>query len=133
AGLVQSFGETPIPVIPFKGSVLAHETYGKLSLRQNYDVDLFIREQDSEKCAAVLANHGFRYDKAFDRAIRYAHEDDGMEVDVHWGFAPRYFHHRADFDSLWARTRIVSLPEGLVRTFGAEDFLVILCLQVMKD
>src|SRR5690606_35599977 len=32
AGLVQSFGETPIPVIPFKGSVLAHETYGKLSL-----------------------------------------------------------------------------------------------------
>lgn len=132
-GLLQKFSTAAIPVIPFKGSILANGTYGKLALRQNYDLDLFIGEQDIEKSQQLLAHEGYIFDEIFDRAARYRNAANGVEVDLHWAFAPRYFHHTVEFDDLYARTRAESLLGHPVITFSPEDFLLILCLQVAKD
>ncbi len=131
--LLQTFKAEAIPVVPFKGSILAYCTYGKLALRQNYDLDLFIREQDIDKSKQVLVAEGYQRDKVFDRAVSFKHVGNEVEVDLHWGFAPRYFHLSVAFDELYARTRTESLLEQSVITFSAEDLLQILCLQVMKD
>ena len=131
--LLQAFSAAAIPVIPFKGSILATFTYGKLALRQYYDVDLFIREQDVDKSARVLAAQGLVRDEAFDREARYRQADTGVEVDMHWGFTPRFFHLTVDFDALYARARPEVLLGQPVMTFGPEDLLEILCVQVLKD
>lgn len=131
--LYRAFGAHGIPVIPFKGSVLAIGTYGKLALRQNYDVDVLVRAQDVARSHRLLVGEGYRRDEVFDREARYRHSESGVEVDLHWGFAPRYFHLAVHFEDLLGRAQAVSLMDHSVRTFSPEDFLEILCLQVMKD
>ncbi len=132
-GLLQIFKANAIPVVPFKGSILASCTYGKLALRQNYDVDLFIRQEDVEKSDRMLEQAGYVRDEVFDREARYRHAENHVEVDLHWGFTPRYFHLRVDFDELYERAQAESLLGQAVITFSAEDFLEILCIQVVKD
>lgn len=131
--LYRAFAAQGVPVIPFKGSVLASGTYGKLSLRQNYDVDLLVRADDVARSHRLLVEEGYRRDEGFDREARYQHSETGVEVDLHWGFAPRYFHLAVDFEDLISRARVVSLMDQSLITFSPEDFLEILCLQVMKD
>ena len=131
--LVRTFRAQAIPVIAYKGSMLASATYGKLALRQFYDVDLFIREQDVARSEQVLGEAGYRRDEAFDQELRYTHPDTAVEVDVHWGFAPRWFHLAVDTDGLFARARPGTLLGQPVTTFSAEDLLEILALQVVKD
>ena len=132
-GLVQTFRAEAIPVIAFKGGVLANGTYGKLALRQYYDVDLFIRQQDVERSDRVLVGQGYLCDEVFDQEARYRHPDTTVEVDVHWGFTPRYFHQTVAADELFARARPEILLGQPVVTFSPEDLLEILCVQVMKD
>ena len=132
-GLVQALGAEAIPVIAFKGCVLANGTYGKLALRQYYDVDLFIRQQDVRRTDQVLLEHGYGRDELFDQEGRYRHPESGAEVDVHWGFTPRYFHLSVAADGLFARARPEILLGHPVLTFSPEDLLEILCVQVMKD
>ncbi|MEZ5735859.1 MAG: nucleotidyltransferase family protein [Novosphingobium sp.] len=131
--LYPAFEASEIPVIPYKGSILAEGTYGKLAFRQNYDVDLFIRQEDIAASHRLFLEQGYACDEVFDREARYRHSETGVEVDLHWGFTPRYFHVTFDFDELYARARTVSLMDQRLVTFSAEDFLEILCLQVMKD
>ena len=131
--LLQRFAAEAIPVIAFKGCVLANCTYGKLALRQNYDLDLFIREQDIDRSGDLLTAEGYHRDHLFDREVRYRNDETDVEVDLHWGFTPRYFHHDVVFDELYGRARDESLLGQPIITFSAEDFLQILCLQVIKD
>ena len=132
-GLVQTFRAEAIPVIAFKGCILASGTYGKLALRQFYDVDLFVRQQDVQRSDRVLLDQGYVRDERFDQEARYRHPDTAAEVDVHWGFAPRYFHLSVDAEELFARARPETLLDQPVMTFSPEDLLEILCVQVIKD
>jgi Uncharacterised nucleotidyltransferase len=132
-GLLQTFRAEAIPVIAFKGSILANCTYGKLALRQYYDVDLFIRQQDLEQSERVLVSRGYICDEVFDQEVRYSCPDNAVEVDVHWGFTPRYFHLTVSADELFDRARPEMLLGQPVMTFSGEDLLEILCVQVMKD
>ncbi len=132
-GLVQTLRAEAIPVIAFKGSILANGAYGKLALRQYYDVDLFIRQQDVRRGDQVLVDQGYVRDELFDQEARYRHPDTAAELDVHWGFTPRYFHLSVAAEELFARARPDTLLGQPVMTFSPEDLLEILCVQVMKD
>ena len=132
-GLLQVFRDKAIPVIAYKGSVLANSAYGKLALRQYYDVDLFIRQQDVERVHQLLVGQGYLSDELFDQEARYRHADTAVEVDVHWEFTPRYFHVPVTPDELFAGARPETLLGQPVMTFSAEHLLEILCVQVMKD
>ena len=133
ASLAQTFRAADIPVIAFKGGILANGTYGKLALRQYYDVDLFIRQHDVSRSDQVLVDQGYVRDELFDQEARYRHPASGAEVDVHWGFTPRYFHVMVAADQLFARAHPETLLGQPVMTFSAEDLLEILCVQVIKD
>ena len=132
-GLLQTFRAEAIPVIAFKGSILANSTYGKLALRQYYDVDLFIRQQDLEQSDRVLVGGGYICDELFEQEARYRCPDNAVEVDVHWGFTPGYFHLTVAAEELFGRARPETLLDEPVMTFSGEDLLEILCVQVMKD
>jgi hypothetical protein len=96
--LLRSFDENEVPVVAFKGPILADAVYGDLSLREFCDLDLLIRVQDLTKAEDILLACGYTaqfpdrdYRTAFlsyhgQYAFRRGQSD--LWVDLHWQFTP---------------------------------------------
>src|SRR6516164_2632125 len=94
--LLRSFNEGEVPVVAFKGPILAEAVYGDLSLREFCDLDLLIRVQDLTKAEDILLACGYTaqfpdrdYRNAFlsyfgQYAFRRGQSD--LCVDLHWQF-----------------------------------------------
>ena len=92
------FNENEVPVVAFKGPILAEAVYGDLSLREFCDLDLLIRVQDLTKAEDILLACGYTaqfpdrdYRTAFlsyhgQYAFRRGQSD--LWVDLHWQFSP---------------------------------------------
>jgi Uncharacterised nucleotidyltransferase len=95
--LLGRFNENEVPVVAFKGPILAEAVYGDLSLREFCDLDLLIRGQDLTKAEDVLLACGYTaqfpdrdYRTAFlsyfgQYAFRRGQSD--LWVDLHWQFS----------------------------------------------
>ena len=95
--LLRSFNENEVPVVAFKGPILAEAVYGDLSLREFCDLDLLIRVQDLAKAEDILLACGYTaqfpdrdYRTAFlsyhgQYAFRRGQGD--LWVDLHWQFS----------------------------------------------
>jgi hypothetical protein len=92
--LLRSFNENEVPVVAFKGPILAEAIYGDLSLREFGDLDLLIRVQDLTKAEDILLACGYTAqfpDRDYRTAFlsyhgQYAFRRD-IWVDLHWQFA----------------------------------------------
>lgn len=131
--LLDLFQEKGIPAIPYKGTILANSIYGKLSLRQVYDIDLLVHQQDFDRSRELLISIGYLLKEKFDREHSFSHPDTMIEVDLHWGLTPFYFPLAVDFEAYWQRRQPVALSEKTVFSFSTEDLLLILCIQIAKD
>jgi hypothetical protein len=131
--LLDLFSEKGIRVIPYKGTILANSVYGKLSLRQVYDIDLLVHQQDFHQSRELLMSLGYLLKEEFDREHSFSHPDTKIEVDLHWGLTPFYFPLAIDFEAYWQRRQPVTLSERTVFSFSTEDLLIILCIQIAKD
>src|SRR6516162_3364287 len=95
--LLGRFNENEVPVVAFKGPLLAEAVYGDLSLREFSDLDLLIRVQDLAKAEDILLACGYTaqfpdrdYRTAFlsyhgQYAFRRGQSD--LWVDLHWQFS----------------------------------------------
>jgi hypothetical protein len=95
--LLRSFNQNEVPVVAFKGPILAEAVYGDLSLREFCDLDLLIRVQDLTKAEDILLACGYTaqypdrdYRTAFlsyhgQYAFRRGQTD--LWVDLHWQFS----------------------------------------------
>jgi hypothetical protein len=95
--LLRSFNENEVPVVAFKGPLLAEAVYGDLFLREFRDLDLLIRVQDLTKAEDTLLANGYTaqfpdrdYRTAFlsyfgQYAFRRGQSD--LWVDLHWQFS----------------------------------------------
>lgn len=88
-----------IPVIPWKGPVLAEQLYGDLSLRSCVDLDLLVPPEQGWQALRLLLAHGYdpglalsaRRWPALRRAVNHlglVHAERGWLVELHW----RLFH-----------------------------------------
>lgn len=57
--LLRSFGDRQVPVVTFKGPLLAEAVYGDLSFREFRDLDLLIRAHDLTKAEDSLVACGY--------------------------------------------------------------------------
>ncbi|MGC1307360.1 MAG: nucleotidyltransferase family protein [Phormidesmis sp.] len=131
--LLKMFDAQSIPVIPYKGTVLAALAYGKLSLRQVWDIDVLVKKQDASKAKEQLLAAGFRLTESFDREESFFHDERDVEIDLHWGLTPFYFPVDLTFEQLWQNRQPVALNHDSVMSFSNEDLLLILCVQIAKD
>ena len=95
--LLRSFYENEVPVVAFKGPILAEAVYGDLWLREFRDLDLLIHVQDLTKAEDILLACGYTaqfpdrdYRTAFlsyhgQYAFRRGQSDPW--VDLHWQFS----------------------------------------------
>ena len=139
--VLRVFEEHGIRAVPFKGPVLAETAYGDIALRQFGDLDLLVRKQDFQKVKGVLVSGGFRPQYAYtkrqegarlNRIQEYVFEagNGELQLDVHWGFAPRYMGDR-DIHGALDRARPGRVGGGEVFLLSDEDTLLMLCLHGM--
>lgn len=141
--VVKRLESAGIPVMPFKGPLLADVYYGDLGLRRFGDLDVIVRRSDFQRARRVLCEGGYTpY-----RDLSAAEEADFLDaqlgyemidasgqtvVEVHWAFLNRTFAFRLDPDAAWARSRTVAVAGHPVRSLSTEDLLLYLCAHGAK-
>ncbi len=124
-----------VPVLVIKGAHLAATCYAESWLRVRDDTDLFVRESDRARTAAVLGRLGYQPQPVqtgvavlgqtlFDRAGAV-----GAALDVHWRMArPPAASAVFDFDALHGRSVALARIGGAARGPSPADALAIACV-----
>lgn len=132
--ILKLFQDNDIPVIPFKGTVLAASVYGNLSMRQFSDLDILVNPKDIIKARELLITQDYKLQ--FDHSWQYPfiHSQKEIYIDLHWELAPlNYFPFKLpDFETLYQRTKLLSLSGESVIDFFPDDLLIILAVQVAR-
>jgi predicted nucleotidyltransferase len=130
-----------IPVVPYKGPLLALTAYGSVGLRAFDDLDLLIAREHVRDAARILLDDGFRpvyeltagQETAYLRTqCEYIVERDDLRVELHWEIVPRYFSWPLDPAPLLARAMPASVGGVTLRTLAPEDLLLVLCAHASK-
>lgn len=132
-----------IPVIPFKGPLLAQAAYGSGSLREYVDLDILVPRRDLRRARALLHQRGYRPILTLDGFARTAYrqsecaldlmsQDESIVLELHWDLMPRYFSLAFDLDQVWREHRWQRIGQETVRSLSLPDLLVFLCVHGTK-
>jgi hypothetical protein len=128
--------ERDIPVIPFKGPVLAISAYGNLALHQAGDLDLMVHEACYQKAKTLLQEQG--YQMLYDGEHEAAHlqgqlwnEERKISVDLHYGIPPKEL--RINPETFWERSKLLTLAGKKIEAFSPEAHLLLLCVNGHKE
>jgi hypothetical protein len=151
--LLQSHG---IAAAPFKGPTLAILVYGSAGVREAGDLDVLVRRDDIIRARKLLLDRDSHpaYPTASPAEIAWLgsltgrHEQaylldhcehhlvrakDAVNVDLHWDLAIRQFALPLGQHELWNWLTPQSIKGRPVLTFGAEELLIVLCINGAKD
>ena len=158
--IVEALRTEGVAAIPYKGPVLAAQAYGDVSAREFEDLDIIVAQREIGKADRAMTGLGYcaRFPEALTGATasagaattamvpgEYTYRDEarGILVDLHTERTMRHFPKALDLDELCGddasgesvAARLVSVRVGghEVRTFDAEDGLVMLCVHGAKD
>jgi hypothetical protein len=153
--LLELFEANDIPVIPFKGPILAISAYGDISRRDFFDLDILVRKEDflkakellttqgyqpysnnSEKEAAYLSSLKDKQQKAYLQShweLHMVDERDRVTIDLHHGMLPKQFSFLYDTEWLWEYAQPKPFANRMVLNLSSEDSILILCSQGAKD
>ncbi len=153
--LLELFEAYRIPVIPFKGPVLAILAYGDISRRDFGDLDILVSKQDFLKTKKLLSDQGYQpYSNSSEKEATYLNsikdwqqeaylhshwelhmvdERDGVTIDIHHGMLPKQFSFLFDTEWLWKNAQLKPFANKMILTLPPEDLILILCSQGAKD
>lgn len=153
--ILNIFAENAIPVIAFKGPVLAATTYGDISRRAFGDLDLLVRRKDFIRTKEILMVQGFepyadsceqeaaylkslsvREQEAYLRShweLHLYNPKEQITLDVHQGILSKQFSFTSNTDWIWEDTKLVNFAEKQILSFSPENLIIILCSQGGKD
>jgi hypothetical protein len=138
ARLISRFEELKIPVIAYKGPLLAgyYETPGA---RQFQDLDLLIHKRDLSQVHRMLEQIGLRaseerlaFARAFDFELTYESEEQALSVDLHWSLMPRFYALPEEAEWVWDRCVAKSWAGRTIRTLRCDDSVLFLCAHGTK-
>ncbi|WP_310423328.1 nucleotidyltransferase family protein [Chamaesiphon sp. VAR_48_metabat_135_sub] len=141
--LSRLFESQSIPMMSFKGPILAQIAYGNLALRQFVDLDILVAEADVLATSQLLISQGYESQFALtDRqqtvytGLRseqwFWHEEKQLCIDLHWSILPKYYSFTPDRQLLWTKTNLVEFGSQSVTTLNAEHLLLFLCAHGSK-
>ncbi len=127
-----------IPVLSFKGPLLAQLAYGDLSSRQFGDLDLLIHESKVVNVHKLLLKEGYQSQcdltdsqiRAYQKlhyGLMYWNEAKNMTIDLHWSIFPKYFSFSPTSEMIWAKLDEVNLENKKIQTLTIEILVLFLC------
>ena len=122
-----------IRAIPYKGPALAVVAYGSVGLRQFGDLDILVQPSDYLKTRNLFLARGYQLTSDWGWECGLSDDTRALGVDLHKGLGPAQFPVELNFERLWERRQPVSIAGGRISTFCAEDMLIVLCIQLVKD
>lgn len=141
--LIKRFENKNIPVISFKGPVLAQLNYNNLGMREFEDLDLLIPEDRVILVDSLLKDQGYLpqfqltneqlniYFKIRSELIYY-HPQKEITIDLHWCLLPRYFSFSDQTETIWQNNQEISLNNHQINTLNNEINLLFLCSHASK-
>lgn len=142
--ILRLFQSQNIPIIPYKGPVLAAQAYGDVALREFEDLDIILRQSDIPKAHEIIVSLGYK--PKFDWILspgaaaslvpgEYNYRDEARRamVELHTEITLRHFPTKPDLDAFIRDLAPVKLSDRDVLTFAAEDLLPMLCIHGSKD
>jgi hypothetical protein len=135
--LLPLFEAQGIPVLTFKGPVLAQQLYGQVARREFLDLDILVRESDAQAAFALLLREGyqsqfpltaeqFRRYCAMDCELAWSHPERGVAVDLHWKLAPAPYTFAFPERAVWQGAHHVVISGQRVRTLAPELLVLFL-------
>lgn len=136
--------DSGVPVIAYKGPVLAAQLYADVSMREFEDLDLLVRAHDVPRAKEVLCERLYDLADAFDPAAEsymyrsrpfyhrsFKHRATGALLEMHWK-TDAYFPVEQSSDAWWSRRPSITLAGKSIATFDATELLLLLCLHYAK-
>jgi len=143
AELLHLFAARGLPVMPFKGPLLAHSAYADATLRPCLDLDLMVHPDDVAHVLACLIAAGFEHQDGLGRdgvaaLRRYAGEyilfrPDSLPVEPHWRPAPWTMAFDIDIEGLWRHAQPAAFLGAPCYLPTPEDHLFLLALHGAKE
>jgi hypothetical protein len=136
--LLGIFEAASIPLVPFKGPVLAWSLYENPALREMSDLDVLVLPRDVDHAIGLLQSHGYGpqfsgVDRRFfaaNQQMPFVRKDGQVAVDLHWGLLPRFL--PLDASPFFERLAPEPIAGREVLTFCPEDLLLFLCVHGSK-
>jgi Uncharacterised nucleotidyltransferase len=141
--LSRLFESQQVPMMSFKGPILAQIAYGNLALRQFVDLDILVAEADVVATSRLLVSQG--YESQFTLTDRqqtvytelrseqwFWHEEKQLCIDLHWSILPKHYSFTPDPQLLWTKIDLVEFGAQSVATLSPEHLLLFLCAHGSK-
>src|SRR5271155_3001808 len=138
--VLKAFEEKAIPVMPFKGVVLAASLYHDPATRAAGDLDLLIHYQHLSQATAIMLERGYELKTqtcddgtpAIENYYEYHFErsTDGLVLELRWRLELTYskFRRELGMDWVWPQRRTVMLAGAEVPDMSPEITLLVLCM-----
>jgi hypothetical protein len=141
--IVKELQAQHIPVLPYKGPVLADLLYGNVTARQFSDLDFIVRAPDVGRAKSALHQLGYTsHLQLTERQEReylhsgYEYSFDGVHgpnlVELQWQILPRFYAVDFQMAGLFQRATRVEVAGLEVQTLSPEDLLLTLCVHAAK-
>lgn len=138
-----AFREQGLPLLTYKGPLLAHRYYGSVALRRFGDVDVLVPRGDLERAKDLLVAQGYVPLRGLsdeqeatwhDAQLGYElyHEGKNVVVEVHWALLNRTMTVGLAPEEVWARAEVYSLGDTSVQGLAPDDLLLYLCAHGTK-
>ncbi|MBN2200218.1 MAG: nucleotidyltransferase family protein [Candidatus Aminicenantes bacterium] len=139
AEIMAAFEGAGIRAAAYKGPVLAEAAYGDLGLRMFNDLDVFVDRSGLSRALELAVERNYRTEEGTTGvltplAIRFLRDvvlrdpRRGIALEIQWRLAQRYHPVFSEPGELWDRTVRLDVEGASLRTFSAEDTLLLLCL-----
>ncbi|MFQ3613352.1 MAG: nucleotidyltransferase family protein [Cyanobacteriota bacterium] len=126
-----------IPILGFKGPILAHQLFGDVTKRSYCDLDILVEEENLDQLAELLQTSGYQARQIsgfIENGDRYFIDPNrGYCIDLHSALTPSYYPIPIDYTKLWKELISINLQGNSVLAFTPETLLVLLCIHGTKD
>lgn len=138
--IVRLFKSCNIPILPFKGPMLAVQAYGNLSLRKYGDLDVLVPPKHFAAAVELLKENDYtpitnvNWLKRSDwyvsdkKDIYFTNRDRSVNLELHWKLSGSHFAVPLEMHRLWQQTETLNLAGTEVNTLSFTDLLIYLCL-----
>lgn len=141
--VVEEFERTGVPIIPYKGPVMAEHLWGNSALRVCDDLDFLVEKRNVERAGELLGRLGYRRVSPVASHLRAAllrnaseeqfqHRETGLLLELQWSPAPSVLAVRCNTERVWRRAVSRPLNGRAVLEPSPEDLLVLLSIHGWK-